>query len=181
MASGCKLITVIEEITVTGEGVDNDPIREVITYWSPEGKLLAVRDDWKPSSQEKYDSEVKVSDDLRKMADAYQQDAEQLQAQLAAYRAMMTHLADIVENCDQAGGALAVTVVREARELLSTPYPATDLWLAGVQAKALRDAANKMESKLYLSENYIVHADWLRGLAAALESRAGTQKLAPEK
>lgn len=39
-------IEVIRTVHVRGKGADEDPVREVITYWSLEGDRLAEKDDW---------------------------------------------------------------------------------------------------------------------------------------
>ena len=39
-----KIILVIETITLRGSGTEDDPCRNVIQYWSTEGKLLAEND-----------------------------------------------------------------------------------------------------------------------------------------
>jgi len=38
------VVSVIEVMTYRGIGSDDDPRREIIEYWSPDGKLLAVND-----------------------------------------------------------------------------------------------------------------------------------------
>lgn len=39
-----RVIQVIETRAICGAGIENDPIREVIQYWSFEGELLAEHD-----------------------------------------------------------------------------------------------------------------------------------------
>jgi len=51
-----KLRTVIESIDKIGEGVDGDPIRDVIRYYTIKGDLLAVNDSWKES---RYSNRIK--------------------------------------------------------------------------------------------------------------------------
>ena len=44
---GCdsaKIITVIETRSIRGHGITNDPVREVVQYWSADGSLLAEND-----------------------------------------------------------------------------------------------------------------------------------------
>lgn len=41
-----KLIQVIEVVESTGRGVAGDPVRSVRRYYTPEGELLAERDEW---------------------------------------------------------------------------------------------------------------------------------------
>lgn len=41
-----RLIQVIETEVKRGLGIERDAIRAVTQYWSPEGKLLAERDEW---------------------------------------------------------------------------------------------------------------------------------------
>lgn len=46
-ARGCdsaKVIEVIETIAIKGTGTENDPIREIIQYWSTKGEWLAEND-----------------------------------------------------------------------------------------------------------------------------------------
>ena len=48
-----KLVEVIETEIVRGKGIDTDPCRAVVQYWSKDGELLAERDpcrdgSWKP-------------------------------------------------------------------------------------------------------------------------------------
>jgi hypothetical protein len=42
-----KLIEVIETVSLKGEGVEGDPVRHVIQYWSKDGVLLAENDSWR--------------------------------------------------------------------------------------------------------------------------------------
>lgn len=44
---GCdsaRIITVIETRSIRGHGITNDPVREVVQYWSTDGDLLAESD-----------------------------------------------------------------------------------------------------------------------------------------
>ena len=41
-----RVISVIETKALRGLGAEEDPVRQVIQYWSMEGKLLAERDDF---------------------------------------------------------------------------------------------------------------------------------------
>ena len=44
--TGCKkaeTVTVIKTVTVIGTGTEDDPIREVIQYWSHDGELIGTR------------------------------------------------------------------------------------------------------------------------------------------
>ena len=41
-----RIIEVIEVQTVRGAGIEGDPIRNVIEYWSGKGAKLAVFDEW---------------------------------------------------------------------------------------------------------------------------------------
>ena len=40
---GCvkaETVTVIKTVTVVGTGTENDPVRQIIQYWTSEGKLI---------------------------------------------------------------------------------------------------------------------------------------------
>lgn len=39
-----EVIKVIHTVALCGEGVEGDPIREVVQYWSLDGELLAEQD-----------------------------------------------------------------------------------------------------------------------------------------
>ena len=38
-----RVVQCIETICIVGDGVDN-PVRDLIQYWTPDGKILAERD-----------------------------------------------------------------------------------------------------------------------------------------
>lgn len=40
-----KMVTVIETVSRGGTGIEKDPNRDIIQYWSLDGKLLATRDE----------------------------------------------------------------------------------------------------------------------------------------
>lgn len=42
-----RVISVIETKAIRGLGVEEDPVRQVIQYWSMEGKLLAEKDEFR--------------------------------------------------------------------------------------------------------------------------------------
>lgn len=44
MVNSVKIIQVIEVKSVMGEGVDYDPMREVVQFFNMEGKILATYD-----------------------------------------------------------------------------------------------------------------------------------------
>jgi hypothetical protein len=46
---GAKLIQVIETDNLRGKGTAEEPFRRVMQYYTPEGELLAERDDSLPS------------------------------------------------------------------------------------------------------------------------------------
>jgi len=39
-----EVTVVIKTTTLIGTGTENDPAREVVQYWTPDGKLLATND-----------------------------------------------------------------------------------------------------------------------------------------
>jgi hypothetical protein len=41
-----KIIEVIQTVSNRGRGVEGDPVREVIQYWTKEGVLLFEKDNW---------------------------------------------------------------------------------------------------------------------------------------
>ena len=43
---GARLIRVIEVSKKRGDGTTNNPSRQVTEYWSTNGDLLAVKDEW---------------------------------------------------------------------------------------------------------------------------------------
>jgi hypothetical protein len=47
MVSNAKLIEVIQVHTTIGKGIEGDPVRLLIQYWSKDGELLVERDEWK--------------------------------------------------------------------------------------------------------------------------------------
>lgn len=51
---GVRVIEVIEVTSLTGKGVEGDPVRELIQHYSMSGNLLAERDTW----EERRDSEL---------------------------------------------------------------------------------------------------------------------------
>jgi hypothetical protein len=52
MVTNAKLIEVIEVHTSKGKGVEGDPFRLLIQYWSKDGELLAEKDHWKWEKEE---------------------------------------------------------------------------------------------------------------------------------
>lgn len=42
----CEVVQVIKTIHARGKGVEDDPVREVTTFWTLEGERLALRDEW---------------------------------------------------------------------------------------------------------------------------------------
>ena len=55
--TGCKkaeTVTVIKTVTVIGTGTEDDPIREVIQYWSHDGELIGTSQELIGTRQELY-------------------------------------------------------------------------------------------------------------------------------
>lgn len=50
--TSAKVIQVVEVNVVEGRGLEGDPTRNVVQYWSMEGKKLAVRDEWAENNLE---------------------------------------------------------------------------------------------------------------------------------
>lgn len=42
----CKMVQIIRLEVIRGLGIDGDPIRRVIQWWEPEGKMIAEHDTW---------------------------------------------------------------------------------------------------------------------------------------
>ena len=39
-----KIITVIRTVSITGTGTEDDPVRREISYWKPDGTLIATKE-----------------------------------------------------------------------------------------------------------------------------------------
>ena len=99
-------------------------------------------------------------------------------AQLAQMRDALVRRGSHFSNCPKFANEKAVC---ECPMKVLDDTPSTAEWMKGqlraARHEALKNAADKMESTLYNSENHVVHADWLRDLAA---TQAGENPAIPE-
>lgn len=61
-----RLIQVIESTRCAGSGIDDDPVRIVTQYFSPEGEYLAEHDSWILSERESVDEQREHLDEVAK-------------------------------------------------------------------------------------------------------------------